>query len=222
MNRIWYISPSNQSANIGIGSYGSEQEQMYALALEIAPHLDRAGVSFIMPERNAALNQRVRQSNEMGCCFHLALHSNAGGRGQAYGPVALYYSETGRDFAEKLTDALLALRQHSNRSYHVKQQKSLYELRNTKAPAVLLEVDFHDSQVGAEFITSRRREIGEAIAKVIIAADGKQFIQAGPNEMLEEAVRLGLFGENPDWDAPVVCRDLAHLALRLRQLLGGG
>lgn len=222
MNRIWYISPSNQSANIGIGSYGSEQEQMYALALEIAPHLDRAGVSFIMPERNAALNQRVRQSNEMGCCFHLALHSNAGGRGQAYGPVALYYSETGRDFAEKLTDALLALGQHSNRSYHVKQQKSLYELRNTKAPAVLLEVDFHDSQVGAEFITSRRREIGEAIAKVIIAADGKQFIQAGPNEMLEEAVRLGLFGENPDWDAPVVRRDLAHLALRLRQLLGGG
>lgn len=222
MNRIWYLSPSNQSANIGIGSYGSEQAQMYALALEITPHLDRAGVSFVIPERNATLNQRVRQSNELGCCFHLAIHSNAGGKGQAYGPVGLYYSDAGKDFSEKLVDALLALGQKSNRSYHTKQEKSLYELRKTKAPAALLEVDFHDSPMGVEFITKRRREIAEAIAKVIIAADGKQFIPAGPDEALEEAVRLGLFGENPDWDAPVVRRELAHLALRLREILGGG
>ena len=222
MNRVWYISPSNQGANIGIGNYGSEQEQMYALALEITPHLDRAGVSFVVPERDATLNQRVRQSNELGCCFHLSLHSNAGGGGKAHGPVALYYSESGHEFARKLVDALLALGQKTNRSYHEKQQKSLYELRKTKAIAVLLEVDFHDSPIGVEFITQRRAEIAEAIARVIIAADGKQFVPAGPNEVLEEAVRMGLFEENTHWDAPVVRRDLAHLALRLRQILGGG
>ena len=217
MNRIWYISPSNQGANMGIGSYGSEQEQMYALALEIAPHLDRAGVSFVVPERSASLSQRVRQSNEMGSCFHLALHSNAGGKGQAHGPVALYYCGTGKDFSQKLVEALLSLGQKSNRSYHTKQEKSLYELRKTNAPAALLEVDFHDSPVGAEFIMTRRREIAEAIAKVIIEADGKQFVPLGPNETLDAAVNLGLFPADTDWDAPMTRREAAALALKIRK-----
>ena len=119
-------------------------------------------------------------------------------------------------------DALLALGQKTNRASHVVEQKSLYELRKTKAPAALLEVDFHDSSAGVEFITRRRAEIAEAIAKVIIEADGKQFVPAGPQESLDEAVRLGLFPENTRWDEPVVRRELAHLALRLRQILGGG
>ncbi len=222
MNRIWYINPSNQGANIGIGSYGSEQEQMYALALEITPHLDRAGVSFVVPERSASLSQRVRQSNELGCCFHLALHSNAGGKGQAHGPVALYYSDTGRTFAQNLVDTLLALGQKSNRSYHTKQEKSLYELRKTKAPAVLLEVDFHDSPVGAEFIMKRRGEIAETIAKVIIEADGKAFVPAGPNAVREEALRLGLFPSGTDWSEPMSKGECADLALKLKAIWEGG
>lgn len=222
MGKIWYISPSNQGANLGVDGYGSERDQMYALTLEITPHLDRAGVSFVVPEKTASLTERVRQSNELGAVFHLALHSNAGGSGKAWGPVALYYSQSGKNLCQKLVNALLALGQKSNRASHVTEQKSLYELRKTKAPAALLEVDFHDSSVGAAFITQRRSEIAEAIARVIIEADGKQFVPAGPTESLEEAVRLGLFAENTRWDEPVVRRELAHLALRLRQILGGG
>ena len=219
MNKIWYISPSNQGANIGVNGYGSERDQMYLLAMEITPHLDRAGVSFVVPERTVSITERVRQSNELGCCFHLALHSNAGGGGKAYGPVGLYYSDTGKAFCEKLVDALLALGQQSNRSYHIKQEKSLYELRKTKAPAALIEVDFHDSPIGVEFITKRRSEIAEAIARVIIEADGKQFVPLGPNAQLEEAVRLGLFPSGTDWDAPLTHREAAALALTL--LKGG-
>ena len=119
-------------------------------------------------------------------------------------------------------DSLLALGQKTNRASHVKEQKSLYELRKTKAPAALLEVDFHDSSVGVGFITTHRSQIAEAIASCIIEADGKQFVPSGPQESLEEAVRLGLFDQNTQWDEPVVRRELAHLALRLRQILGGG
>lgn len=219
MNKIWYISPSNQGANIGVGGYGSERDQMYLLAMEITPHLDRAGVSFVVPERTVSITERVRQSNDLGCCFHLALHSNAGGDGRAYGPVGLYYSDAGKVFCQKLTDSLLALGQQSNRSYHIKQEKSLYELRKTKAPAALIEVDFHDSPSGVEFITKRRSEIAEAIARVIIEADGKQFVPLGPNAQLEEAVRLGLFPSGTDWDAPLTHREAAALALTL--LKGG-
>lgn len=222
MNKIWYISPSNQGANIGVDGYGSERDQMYLLTLEITPHLDRAGVSFLVPEKTATLAERVRQSNELGASFHLALHSNAGGGGKAYGPVGLYYSDKGKDFCRKLVDALLALGQQSNRSYHVKEQKNLFELRKTHAPAALLEVDFHDSSVGVEFITRRRSEIAEAIARVIIEADGRVFVPVGPVEAHEEAVKLGLFPAGTNWDDPMTKGDGAKLALKLKEHFGKG
>ena len=215
MNKIWYLSPSNQEANLGISGYGSEQDQMYQLVLEITPHLDRAGVSFVVPEKGVSLTERVRQSNSMGACFHLALHSNAGGNGKAFGPVGLYYSDTGKEFCEKLVKALLDLGQESNRSYHTKQEKSLYELRKTKAPAALLEVDFHDSKTGVDFITRRRSEIAEAIARCIIDADGKEFVQSGLREELERAVKLGFFPVDTAWDEPMTHREGAILALKL-------
>ena len=66
MGNIWYLSPSNQNANIGVGSYGNERDQMYALIHEITPHLDRAGVSFYIPERTMQIAQRVKESNAWG------------------------------------------------------------------------------------------------------------------------------------------------------------
>ena len=222
MSKIWYLSPSNQGSNVGIDGYGSERDQMYLLTLEITPHLDRAGVSFVVPEKDVTIVQRCRQSNEIGAGFHLALHSNAGGNGSACGPVGLYYSDTGKALCEKLVDALLALGQKTNRSYHVKQQKNLYELRNTAAPAALLEVDFHDSSTGVAFITQRRSEIAEAIARVIIEADGKQFVPVTTGEYTDEAVRLGLFSQDTDWNGYLTRQEAAELAVRLKNMMERG
>ena len=222
MNQIWYLSPSNQGSNVGINGYGSERDQMYLLIHEITPHLDRAGVSFCVPEKEVAIAQRCRESNEMGAWFHFALHSNAGGNGKAQGPVALYYSEAGKDFAQKLVDALLGLGQKTNRSYHIKEQKSLYELRKTAAPAILLEVDFHDSPEGVAFITQRRSEIAEAIARCIIEADGKTFAPVTTGEYVDEAVRLGLFPKGTQWNSPLTNEDAAVLTVKLKALLERG
>ena len=219
MSKIWYISPSCQRANIGVGDYGSEMDQMYLLAYEITPHLDKAGVSFIVPERGKDLTQRCKESNEVGAYFHIALHSNAGGKGLARGPVALYYSEKGKLMGGKLVAALLALGQESNRSSHLVEQKDLYELKRTKAPAVLLEVDFHDSPDGVEFITSRRKEIAEAIARVIIREDGKEFVSSSKTET---AVNLGLFPTETDWQSPMSKEDAAILAVDLLNMMERG
>lgn len=222
MSNIWYLSPSNQGSNVGVDGYGNERDQMYQLIWEITPHLDRAGVSFHVPEKTMKIAQRCAESNEMEAKFHFALHSNAGGGGKAWGPVALYYSGAGKEFGQKLVDSLLALGQKSNRSYHVKEQKDLYELRKTTAPAALLEVDFHDSSVGVEFITKRRSEIAEAIAKVIIEADGKQFVPVTAGEYTDQAVSLGLFPRDTDWDAPLTKEEAACLAVRLKNMMDRG
>ena len=218
MSKIWYLSPSNQKANEGIDGYGTEHEQMYLLMDAIIPHLDRAGVSFVLADRDATLAQRVKESNKIGAGFHFSLHSNAGGNGKAWGPVALYYSDAGKEFGEKLVNSLLALGQKNNRSYNTKQQKGLYELRKTKAPACLLEVDFHDSSTGVKFMTEHRAEIAKAIATVIIEADGKEFVPETAGEAADKCVSWGLL-EPGRWEDPLTREEAAVLAVRLKELI---
>ena len=223
MRNIWYLSPSNQSGNVGIDGYGTEKDQMYQLVHEITPHLDRAGVSFHVADGNATLAQRCKESNEMWAAFHLCFHSNAGGNGKAWGPIALYYGDEGKKLGEQLVAALLALGQQNNRSYNIKQQKTLYELRKTTAPACLLEVDFHDSSVGVAFLTRRRSEIAEAIAKVIIAADGKEFTPVTTGEYVDQCISWGLFDKDGgSWSAPLTREEAARLAVRLKTLIEKG
>ena len=219
MSKIWYLSPSCQGSNVGINGYGTEQDQMYLLADAIIPHLDRAGVSFVLADRDAKLARRAAESNDIGAGFHLCLHSNAGGGGKAWGPVALYYSAAGKAFGEKLVAALLALGQANNRSYNVKEEKRLYELRHTAAPACLLEVDFHDSETGVEFLTKRRPEIAEAIARCIIEADGKKFVPVTNGEYADDAVRLGLFPACVAWDQPLTRLEAAAMVMKLKALM---
>ena len=222
MSKIWYLSPSNQSANIGVGAYGSEKKQMNLLVDKITPHLDRAGVSFHVGDPDMTIQQRAKESNAMNACFHLALHSNAGGKGLARGPVAYYYSDAGKEFGQKLIKELLALGQENNRSSNLRQEKSFYELRKTVAPACLLEVDFHDSPDGVIFLTTRRDEIAEAIARAIIEADGKTFVPITRGEHLDEAVSLGLFSSDTRWTDVMTKEDAAILAVRLKNLLEKG
>lgn len=222
MQNIWYLSPSSQGANIGAGNYGSEQEQMNLLADAIIPHLDRAGISFHRADPELSLGQRVEESNDMGVAFHLALHSNAGGKGLARGPVAYYYSDAGKAFGEKVVANLLALGQENNRHTNVKQDMALYELKKTVAPACLLEVDFHDSLSGAEFLMSHREEIAQAIAQAIIETDGKDFVPITSGEYVDKAVSTGLFPRDTQWDQPMTKEEAAALAVKLMDLLKRG
>ena len=222
MRKLWYLSPSNQGGNIGVGNYGTEREQMYLLVEEITPHLDRAGVSFCVPDRSSPLTERVKESNDMGAGFHLALHSNAGGSGKARGPVGLYYSEEGKAFCQELVDAMLALGQENNRSNNLARRTDLYELRKTNAPAALLEVDFHDCAQGVDFLIHRRSEIGEAIARVIIRADGREFVPITPGEYIDKAVTMGLFPRETCWEKPMTLEAAAELAVKLANILGRG
>ena len=222
MNKIWYLSPSNQSANIGAGDYGSEKHQMNLLTDEIIPHLDRAGVSFHRGDPDISIQDRAKESNGMKAVFHLALHSNAGGNGTGRGPVAYYYSEAGKAVAEKLISALLALSPENNRASNMAQNKTFYELRKTAAPACLLEVDFHDNPTGAAYLMNNRKKIAEAIAKVIIGADGKTFFPETKGEYLDRAIRMGLFSNHTDWDSALSKEEAAVILMRLLDKLREG
>lgn len=220
MANVWYISPSDQSSNVGLGSYGTEMEQMNKLADAIVPHLDRCGVQFHLAGPEVPITSRPSEANKMGVSYYLALHSNAGGNGQAWGPIAFYHT-SGKALAEKLIENLLATGQKNNRSANVSKNTTLFELRAPSAPACLLEVDFHDSTVGVEFITQRREDAAQAIAKAIIAIDGKQWVEPVTNTK-EQAVTWGLFPADTKWEEKVTYADAATAMVRLKEIIERG
>ena len=221
MNKIWYLSPSRQTANLGIGTYGNESFRMYQLVDKITPHLDRCGISFVVADQKQSLPQRAAEANALGAGYYLALHSNAGGNGKAWGPVA-YYHTAGKVLAQTLTKELLATGQKSNRSQNIVKNTSLYELRSPTAPACLLEVDFHDSETGVNFILNRMEDAARAIAKAIVAVDGKEWVE---EQTFAQAAALGLFvADNQGdfrWDEAMTRAEAAYAMMKLKQIIGG-
>ena len=221
MNKIWYLSPSRQTGNIGIGEYGNESQRMYQLVDKITPHLDRCGISFVVADFEKNLTLRAAEANAMGAGYYLAFHSNAGGNGKAWGPVA-YYHTAGKELAQALTTELLATGQKNNRNQNVVKSTSLYELRCPSAPACLLEVDFHDSETGVDFILKRMDDAAKAIAKAIVSIDGKEWAEEDPRI---RAAELGIFesdnGGNYRWDDALTRAEAAYAMMKLKQIMGG-
>lgn len=220
MGNLWYISPSNQQKNVGIGNYGTEAEQMYLLCDAITPHLDRCGIAFTVADFDTKISDRPAQANKMNADYYLALHSNAGGEGGAWGPVA-YYHTAGLPLAEALIANLLATGQKTNRWTNIVQQRGFIELKGPVAPAVLLEVDFHDSKVGIDFLMNRRADAAKAIAKAIAAIDGKPWAEPASNPQLD-AQNLGIFPcGDINWDVPITKGEAAKALVNLYHILKG-
>lgn len=220
MANLWYLSPSNQQKNVGIGSYGTEAEQMYLLCDAITPHLDRCGVQFTVADFETLISDRPAQANKMQADYYLALHSNAGGEGGAWGPVA-YYHTAGLPLAEALIQELLATGQKTNRWSNIYQKKGLIETKGPVAPAVLLEVDFHDSETGVDFLINRRADAAKAIAKAIVTIDGKAWTEASSTAQTE-AQSLGIFPcGDINWDVNITKGDAAKALVNLYHILKG-
>lgn len=179
MGKLWYLSPSDQTDNTGVNGYGTEEEQMNALVDAVAENLKRCGVRYHRASRDLGIDYRPAECDRMGADYYLALHSNAGGGGAAYGPIAFYYA-AGEALAKELVSQLLALGQKNNRWQNVVQNKNLFETRMMKATSCLLEVDFHDSAEGVAFISGRRAEVAAAIAKAICKIDGTAWVEETP------------------------------------------
>lgn len=225
MANLWYLSPSSQFGNVGIGNYGTEAEQMNLLMDLVAAHLDRHGVDFHRADRDASIEAKAAESDRLGADWYLALHSNAGGNGQAWGPIA-FHGGPGGTLAERLIEELLATGQKNNRSRNIQNGSHLYEINRPGAKCCLLEVDFHDSKTGVEFLTTRRADAARAIAKAIVLTDGKIWSEqddgASPwaKPYTEQARALGLFTGDATgyrWQDNVTREELAAALIRLKE-----
>ena len=160
-----YISPSTQEHNItALGN--TEENIMHKVADELVPLLKNAGFEVFKGEKQDTLAQMVRQSNLLNVACHVAIHSNAHD-GKTRGCEVYHYkgSKNGKNLAESIYKYMEPLTPTADRG--VKENASFYELKETHAPAVIVEVDFHDNYEGAKWIDANIFPIAEAIAKGI-------------------------------------------------------
>lgn len=182
-----YLSPSNQPANRYCVGNTNEKAQMEAVARRIKEILDAEyDCQTVMATLSMGIgyNERPKEAQDKGCNVYLAIHSNAGGAGQASGAVAFYHpsQSQGKTLAAAIVKGLNAICPvKSNRATSVASGMNAFngqgygEIRSPYQrglTAVLAETDFHDNPATARWIIDHKDAIAAAYVKALVSAFG--------------------------------------------------
>ena len=151
-----------------------------------------------------ALAERVTAANQWGADFYLSIHHNAGINGGSGGGIVAYsHPQAGKathEWRDALYDALIKHTGLKGNRATPKATSDLYVLRNTKAPAVLLELGYMDSKTDVPIILTNEyaQNCAKAIVEVLVergkltkkAPDVRYKVQVGAFSKLENAERL--------------------------------
>ena len=179
-----FLSPSTQEYNLYYDGSGSEEYYMNRIADAMEPYLVASGISFTRNDPGGTVGDSVRKSNAGSYKLHLALHSNASGSanyGRQKGSDVYYYSTSTRAkaAASLFANNLKAIYPDPSRVRPV-PTTSLYELRATRAVALLLELAYHDNREDAEWIKSNIRKIARNLALSVAEYLGVPLIDPAP------------------------------------------
>ena len=168
---VIYLSPSTQEFNQYF-SGGNEEEYMNLLADVVERELERAGVGVVRNDPYAPLADAIEESNLGNFDLHLALHSNASPvelAGRLQGTDVYYYpgSVKAKEFADILAKNIKEIYPNP-RLVDSLSTTELGELQFTKAPAVLLEIAYHDNPNDEMWIKENIDEIGKVIADSVL------------------------------------------------------
>ena len=208
---IIYLSPSTQENNLYV-SGGSEEYWMNRLADEMAPLLDASGIQYVRntPEMTAASS--IAASNRGSYDLHLALHSNAapeGQYGQARGVLVFYYpgSVAGRRAAEIFTEGLRKIYPIPAR-VRAEPTTTIGEVRRVRAPAVFLELGYHDNEDDAAWVKGSLGTIAQNLVGSLCQYFGIPFLAPRPARQGVVDVNWGSLNlrARPDLTAPILAR----------------
>lgn len=227
---------------------GTYYEHEFALdmAQRIRNHLVRCGVEVTetRPDGKAvSLADRCKIANAIsGLDLFVSLHSNAvgGGWSSARGWSCYIYAEGGN--REKAARAILQAVENTRiavRTTPIVDDPSLYVLKNTNAPAVLIEHAFHTNMEDVACLKDNAWRTGVALAeaKGIVSYLGLKWVEEDPqppiiepSEPTEEekaiawanstGVMTGYADGEMHLDNPVTRRQLLLVAYRLAKLGG--
>lgn len=175
-----FLSPSTQEYNIYVTG-NSEEYYANLIADAMVPYLRASGISFGRNDPSGTVSTSIALSNAGSYNLHLAIHSNAAPEnlsGLIKGPDVYYYrdSSRGKAAAEIFANNLKLIYPDPSLVQTV-PTTTLVELRRTKAPAVLVEVAYHDNVEDANWIIDNIEEIAENLALSVADFLGVPFIE---------------------------------------------
>ncbi len=179
-----FLSPSTQEYNLYYDESGSEEYYMNRIADAMEPYLVASGISFTRNDPNGTVGNSVRMSNAGDYKLHLAIHSNASGSanyGRQQGSDVYYYASStrGKQAAELFASNLRDIYPDPSRVRTV-PTTSLYELRSTRAPSILLELAYHDNPTDAEWIKSNIPRIARNLSLSVAEYLGVPLVDPEP------------------------------------------
>ncbi len=174
-----YLSPSLQPFNQYAGE-GNEQYYMNLIADAMEPYLRTNGIQFTRNQIGMTLVEVIQDSNSGYYDLHLAIHSNAAPEslsGQLQGTDVYYYaySERGKRAAEIFAENFKKIYPDPSQVKAV-PTTSLAELTKTNAPAILIEVAYHDNSEDAQWIRTHIQEIAQNLVQSLTIYFGVPFI----------------------------------------------
>ena len=194
-----YISPSSQPANTYAVGNTNEQEQCRKIAAALEKELDRCGFN-AKAGLSGTMYTRVAESNAFGADLHTPIHTNAFD-GKVAGLRIMVYKLGGE--AEEIAKAIMAelATITPGKSDGISTYPKLYEIANSDAICVYIEVGFHDNPEEAKWIIDHTKDIAEAICKGLCNHYGVEYIPANaepqpevkPAEKTIYRVQVGAF-----------------------------
>lgn len=163
-----FLSPSTQEYNPYYDGQGNEEYYMNLLADYMEPYLSASGISYGRNDPEQRVNGAIAESNAGNYDLHLSLHSNAAGpanQGRVRGIDVYYYSGSlaGKRAADIIVQNLKTVYPLPDRVRAV-ANTSLAELRLTRAPAVLVELGYHDNAEDAQWLRSNLQSIARVLS----------------------------------------------------------
>lgn len=205
-----YLSPSTQEFNPYEGG-GNEEQYMNLVADAMIPYLNASGIGYVRNTPDMTAASSIAASNSGNYDFHLAIHSNASGSvpGSATGTEVYYYptSYNGQRAAEIFANNFKLIYPNPNKVKTV-PTTTLGEVRRTKAPAVLIEVAYHDNESDANWIRNNIDNIAKNL--VVSLADYFDIPFNMPNNDVYMVMVSTPFGgnlnvrERPDINSPII------------------
>ncbi len=189
---IIYLSPSTQEWNQYVTGSGSEEYHMNLLADALVPYLVSNAIQYKRNSPDMTAGSSIREANSGYYDFYLALHSNAAPEshyGEQRGIIAFYYpgSTQGQRAAELIAEELRKIYPLPAR-VTTRATTTLGEVRQSKAPAVLVEIGYHDNYSDAVWIEGHMDAIAQQLARALTRFFGLPFIY--PMDPVQGTVRV--------------------------------
>ncbi|MEL7656299.1 MAG: N-acetylmuramoyl-L-alanine amidase [Bacillota bacterium] len=174
-----YLNPSNAQEEFIIG--GSEEYYMNKIADAMIPYLSGSGIEVTRSKPGESLSNAIEDSNKGNYDLHIGLGSLATSyfqTGAQQGPIVLYYDDNpeGRKSAEIIAENFKSIYPRPD-NVAIISNETLRELKETKAPTVLVEVGYHNNPLDAYWIRDNIDVIGRGLALAVSQYFGIPFVK---------------------------------------------